>query len=209
MELEHEQFKQTARAIESQFPTFYQKSVLSQTSILSQAWFLRLSEVSGIPLPDKKPESWLDKHERSRVIQQVVDCLAASAHPFTLVFPPGAIAVLRVYGAENIDEARAYALSILPNAAYEVRDGDETGGHAEPFHAWISVGAQGRMRQSQRLSTLTDGELERMCGEIEAVIDTLSKMDQGGQVWGLQFHEAHDLGEMLELEQIRRRLCRT
>ena len=56
---EHEQFQQTARAIESQFPGFYQGE--QHSSVLSQAWFIRLSEVSGVPLPDKKMEGWIEE----------------------------------------------------------------------------------------------------------------------------------------------------
>lgn len=56
---ELEQFQQIARAIESQFPTFYQRE--QHPSVLSQAWFLRLSEVSGVPLPDRKMATWLEE----------------------------------------------------------------------------------------------------------------------------------------------------
>ena len=136
-------------------------------------------------------------------IQQIIDCLAISVHTFTLVFRPGAIAVLQVHGAESLDEARAFAASILPNTAYEVRDGDITNGHVKAFHAWTCVRAQERVELSKRLSFLTDAELEQMCNETEMVIDSLLQ-EQLTEQDDLRLREALDLGEVLELEQIRR-----
>ena len=54
---ERERFQHTARAIARQFPTFYQEE--QHPSVLTQDWFLRLSEVSEVPLPDKKMATWL------------------------------------------------------------------------------------------------------------------------------------------------------
>jgi hypothetical protein len=136
-------------------------------------------------------------------IPQIIDCLTTSisVHTFTLIFRP-AIAVLLVHGAESLDEARAFAASILPQS-YEVVDGDTTNGCVKAFHTWTCTRAQERMMQSKRLlSEVTDAELERMCNEVEAIL----WQDQGQltEQEELQLNEALELGEMLELEQMRR-----
>jgi hypothetical protein len=151
-------------------------------------------------------------------------------YTFTLVFRRGAIAVLCVHGAPDQDEARAFASSVLPHVAYEVRDGDETNGRTQPFHAWTCAAAQeswplrhasllrsgqdyqqeGEALQPKKLSELTDTELEQMYNEVEEVIEGLSAMDpaplteQAKQERQQYLSAALDLGEALELEQMRR-----
>jgi hypothetical protein len=144
--------------------------------------------------------------------QQIIDYLTApiSFHMFTLVFWPGNIAVLKVHGAESLEEARAFACSLLPQVCYEVVDGDISNGHVGAFQAWTCIQAQESEEQSKRLSSLTDAELEQMCDETEATIDALLQIDpsqlqeQEEQSYQEQLREALALGERLELEQIRR-----
>ena len=194
---EQEQFKRTARAIESQFSTFHQPG--QHPSVPSQDWFLRLSEVSGIPLPDKKMATW----QYADAQQILEDYLAISVHTFTLIFRPKAIAVLQVHGAESLDEARAFAASVLPNADYEVRDGDTTEGRVKAFQAWTCIQAQEECLKE--LADLTDADLAQMCDETEEVIDRLCLLTgMYGQDHQQQLHEALGLAERLELEQIRR-----
>ena len=62
---------------------------------------------------------------------------------FTLIFPDRAIAVLKVHGANNQDEARAIACGVLPGCRYEVKDGDQSQGRAAVVFEWTCTQEQG------------------------------------------------------------------
>ncbi len=62
---------------------------------------------------------------------------------FTLIFPDGAIAVLKVHGASSQDEARAIACGVLPGYCYEVKDGDQSKGRAAVFFEWTCTQEKG------------------------------------------------------------------
>jgi hypothetical protein len=58
---EYEHFREQGKVIEDQFPTFHEDGngkADYYPGIVSQNWFLQLSKVAGIPLPETKPPSW-------------------------------------------------------------------------------------------------------------------------------------------------------
>lgn len=63
-------------------------------------------------------------------------------YTFTLVFKSGAVAVLQVHGAEDQQEARAFAKSVLQRVSYEVRDGETTSSRACVFYSWVCMGVE-------------------------------------------------------------------
>lgn len=128
-------------------------------------------------------------------------------HVFTLTFKRGQIAILKVQGTTDQEQARAAAASAFKGVEYDIEEGDRTGGKAEAFY--IQPQEEGRKRFSELSQEELDALLEEAHGAVAFLttldITALSEQERAEYPQALQ--EWFRVRNLLQAESVRRILA--